>query len=236
MDQIQSLANINFFTYKSQITDIEKEFDTNKDLLIIDFDKNKYNYKIYQFLFKKIFMFDIYNFLLEFTNESFTDKLMENKIKIVDKLNSIQLCNDFSLLKIKSNNNDISFNNDNKNYYTLNKNLKKDEYNVLKTMLRKYLNAKDISDYKNDERNKNKSCKNLKLDNIILEEETSESTQSSLKFNNYLITNNKETILNIFQLNENVTSTINSSFVYDSFKAGHLIDLSINENLKRYKM
>ena len=236
MDQIQSLANFNFFTYKSQITDIEKEFDTNKDLLIIDFDKNKYNYKIYQFLFKKIFMFDIYNFLLEFTNESFTDKLMENKIKIVDKLNSIQLCNDFSLLKIKSNINDIPFNNDNKNYYTLNKNLKKDEYNVLQTMLRKYLNAKDISDYKNDERNKNKSCKNLKLDNIILDEETSESTQSSLKFNNYLITNNKETILNIFQLNENVTSTINSSFVYDSFKAGHLIDLSINENLKKYKM
>ena len=46
MYQIQSLANFNFFTYNSQITDIEKEFDTNKDLLIIDFDKNKYNYKI----------------------------------------------------------------------------------------------------------------------------------------------------------------------------------------------
>ena len=32
-------------------------------------------------------MFDIYNFLLEFINESFTDKLIENKIKKVDKLN-----------------------------------------------------------------------------------------------------------------------------------------------------
>ena len=39
--------------------------------------------------------------------------------------------------------------------FLLAKHLKKDEYNVLKTMLRKYLNAKDISDYKNDERNKN---------------------------------------------------------------------------------
>ena len=90
-NQMNSLQNIDYFNYIKSINGISKEFDIKKDILLIDYEKNKYNYKIYEFLFNKVILIDIYLFLIEFISEDFVGDDDANKKFIISKLNSILL-------------------------------------------------------------------------------------------------------------------------------------------------
>jgi hypothetical protein len=78
---LKSIENIEYFEYKNDINNHLNEFNKNKDLLITDFNNNKYNYKLYQYIFDKFLLVDIYEFILEFINEKYTNSLLTNKYR-----------------------------------------------------------------------------------------------------------------------------------------------------------
>ena len=112
--------------------------------------------------------------MLEFINESFDLTTNEGKIDLLRKLNSILLINNFRLLKYKiirqkspCEKNNIKF--------IINRNIIKEEYNILFIILQKYLQANVYKNFEEDckllnsaidnkydsENNKKKCCFNF---------------------------------------------------------------------------
>lgn len=234
-EQINILNDFEFFQFKNQINDLTNDFNKNNDLLLTDFEKNKYNYKIYQCIFDKILIVDINQFLIEFINEKYSNSLELNKNKILKKLNNILLYNNFTLLnsRIDTNKDSIDLN---KNYFIICKNLLEEEYKILKTILKKYLKAdiyNDINEIKKKLK-KNNSQQNIFTPKII--QDCIDLKKSKNENSIYLIAKRRENFLYCFEDNTQNISFIKTSYLFDSFIKGNLINLSDKENLELYKL
>lgn len=232
---LKSIENLKYFEYKKEIIDNLNEFNKKKDLLIVDLNDNKYNYKLYQYIFDKFLLVDIYEFLLEFINEKYTNSLFTNKALIIKKLEKILLTNNLNIIKNKTNNINIFFDNNKNNYYILCKNINTEEYNILKTMLT-YLKA-NILDDNFDHSKSIKNCHSQK--DLFFKKQNKKNIIYIPDMNNkntYLISKNKNSILNLTFKNHDIDAIINTFYVYDSFINGSLINLSNENNLIKYKL
>lgn len=234
-EQLKSIENMEYFEYKNEINNSLGEFNKNKDLLITDFGNNRYNYKLYKYLFDKLLLVDIYEFILEFINERYTNSLLTNKTLIIKKLEKILLINNFSIIKNKIIIYNIFLDNNKNNYYILNKNIPTEEYNILKIILT-HLKANILDNnfeysktIKNCHSEKDLSSKKQEDDKIIYIPDIKKKKM-------YLIAKNKESVLNVTLNNKHIDEIINVFYVYDSFNNGNLINLSNEENLKKYKL
>ena len=226
-DEIASISNYPNFEFKKQITSIANEFNKEKDILLINYDANKYNYIIYKYLFDKIAIIDLFEFIIQFINEDFNSNLKEGKNIIIKKINDVLLINKFNIMKIKSmTQNHINENNIN---FILSKNIPNEEYNILEIIMKKYLKANLNA---NSEKNEIKTSKS---DNCIFDHKIGledDKTHIKLKAKTYIITKMKANILNFVNTKSKII--INSNYVYDSFLKGYLIDLENEENLETY--
>jgi len=233
--EISTLENMENFEYLGEMNDISKAFDKTKDILIINWEGNQYNYKIYKFLFDKILVVDLYNFLLEFINESFDLTINKEKNEVLKRLNSILLINNFRLLKYKIIKQKTPLDKNNMKFI-INRNIIKEEYNILFSMLQKYLQA-DV--YKNFE----EDCKLLNSD--ITKEKNSKIKQKTGCFNSseninssklYFVSKNKISNLNWLNQNKKYNLMISTNYIYDSFIKGSLIDLNEVLNIMKYEI
>ena len=224
--EITSLNDFEYFEYIKDIEEIPKNFNKKRDILLINWEKNNYNYKIYKFLFDKILLIDIYQFLIEFVNETFDLSQVEDKKKLLNKVNSILLMNNFILLNYKIINQNNNLNNLSNIHFIINRNIPEEEYNILFIMLKKYLGANVYSNFIED-------CKSfsrtLPITNLFKNPEKTEITESFENDNPsklYLVTKNKSSNLSWLSNNKKYNLMISTKYIYDSFLKGSLIDLN----------
>ena len=230
--EIDSVNNLQFFHNNGEIKDIPKDFNNKKEIVLLNYEENKYNYKTYKFLFDKIIIIDIYAFLIEFINEIYEESIEKIQTFIKNKINTIALFNNFILLKFKviperkiNEGNPII-------YFKISNNIKKEEYEILTIILKKYLNA-NVLDDKSRELVKSNS-QNYQINNKIYK--NINLSENKIEKKVYLIVDKRENTLNNFIDKKNFNNIIISKFVYDCFIFGKLIDITQVENLSKYKI
>ena len=230
------LNDLKNFEFVKNIDNLSNEFNKNSDILLIDWENNKYNYKIYQFLLDKIFVIDLYVFILEFSDDTLNMNIDEENEKFLIQLNSILLRNNIALLNNKNLIIDYFCNNREEIGFIINKNIPEEEYKVINIILKDYLkgnvyeNSNDEIKYMKNFLKTNKTPKNKDLD------KNSESFENEKKVQLYFITETEYKTLNIIQKRKKFTLIISTKYVYDSLLIGYLIDLNNSANILKYQI
>lgn len=233
-EKVVLLSNLYYFDYKKNIFDIPPDFDKNKDVLVVDYEADKYNYKIYNFILEKIILVDVMQFSLEFMDEKFLNSPEQNKKAIIKKLNAVLLTNDFCILNSKLSTKQFTLDDFKNVFFIINKNIELKEYNILKIILKKYLNANLFENYNDEFKSSFRTPKIKTLSNSSNINGNNDSNELKNEKIIYLITKFKSSI--IYNINKNCKYhyIIKSTYVFDSFKKGYLINLKDKTNLYKY--
>ena len=94
--EIQCLKTLNNFDYKGNLNDNnenDKTIYNNASVIILEYKKVEYDWKMYEFLLDKKIVVDFTSFLLEFISGDNTENIDLNKL--IEKINEISINNEF---------------------------------------------------------------------------------------------------------------------------------------------
>ena len=94
--EIQCLKTLNNFDYKVNLNDNnenDKTIYNNASVIILEYKKVEYDWKMYEFLLDKKIVVDFTSFLLEFISGDNTENIDLNKL--IEKINEISINNEF---------------------------------------------------------------------------------------------------------------------------------------------
>ena len=260
--EIDVLINYYLFNYEKDIFYFKKEINyTNIEYIIIDLNKEKYNWEIYKYILDNKIVIDISAFLLEFVNEDNYTKHnnLNNILKAISINNEIECV--IKNKKINKKINETIFKNNIKNKSILNINNPTSDFqfaisklldiNEKKILLKilKILNGKVISKkYKLKRSLSYEKRNNIKKENIgffrngIFNSFNTKNDYKSkfIRINKYKLKNNLFLISNefpitfYFDIDQISFIYILPSYIYDSYFNGELLDLQNIKILNKY--
>lgn len=94
-NEIQSLKTLNYFEYKGNLNnkDKDKKLYNNTNIIILEKDKVIYDWKMYEFLLDKKIIIDFASFLLEFINDDNSNNNFNLNI-LIEEINKISINNE----------------------------------------------------------------------------------------------------------------------------------------------
>ena len=236
------LENLFVFEYMGDLMDkINLDNNFNIKYLITDFEKERYNYKIYNYFISKTIIIDFATFLLEFINEdeSYIDN---NKFKIInDELFNISINSNIN--KNKKTKENLRINNLNKCNNSINfiisRVLSINESKTLIKLINDYLSGNVLDNIIVQKRSKS-ADNNIKNSQSTKKNKANKTFKPKDNFPNpinktYLITREK-TLTDFFKLKEKYDGIIIPNYIYDSVINGEFLDLEDNIIYDKYKL
>ena len=228
------LEDLYIFEYMGEFNDIgNKEKNEDIEFLIIDYQKQKNNYKIYEYILEKKIIIDFTTFLLEYINENNTEIDGDLIAGVKKNLFTISINNiAFENRKLKKN----IFNNSankciNDYYFIISKSIDAQESRILNKIILDFFNANILKNPILSNRSKSADNKgSIKNKKTKIKEEFKTNSNNKI----YLITREK-TLNNYFNLKENYAGLIIPNYIYNSFLNGELLDLENQDIFNKYK-
>ena len=210
-----------------------KEKNEDIEFLIIDYQKQKNNYKIYEYILEKIIIIDFTTFLLEYINENNTEIDGDLIAGVKKNLFTISINNiAFENRKLKK----TIFNNSankciNDYYFIISKSIDAQESRILNKIILDFFNANILKNPILSNRSKSADNKgSIKNKKTKIKEEFKTNSNNKI----YLITREK-TLNNYFNLKEKYAGLIIPNYIYNSFLNGELLDLENQDIFNKYK-
>ena len=193
-NEIQSLKTLNYFEYKGNLNnkDKDKKLYNNTNIIILEKDKVIYDWKMYEFLLDKKIIIDFASFLFEFINDdnsnnNFNLNILKEEINKISINNKIYFFNkkkrmqkrsmmqcikivDNIISKEKNEQNKQSQNDHPENmfFFMINNDINENEKKIIQKLLKNYLKGEIINNNMSNKRAKSVASKiNLNFEKLI---------------------------------------------------------------------
>ena len=192
-NEIQSLKTLNYFEYKGNLNnkDKDKKLYNNTNIIILEKDKVIYDWKMYEFLLDKKIIIDFASFLFEFINDdnsnnNFNLNILKEEINKISINNEIYFFNkkkrmqkrsmmqcikivDNIISKEKNEQNKQSQNDHPENmfFFMINNDINENEKKIIQKLLKNYLKGEIINNNMSNKRAKSVASKiNLNFEKL----------------------------------------------------------------------